>query len=180
MTRGPKATTPTELQELMSAEPKLSQTELAVLLGVSRQRVNQIITKHKMQKPPRSFALMKGGGSPKRPASRWQTSVICLPINQTVAGTIAEMIAAVDLMTRGWDVFFPLVRTTKCDLLATSRDGMKVIRIEVRAATRVGERIAFNKKEKAVCDHFALVVAGEPVIYEPTLGTAASSDLTPP
>ena len=82
---------------------------------------------------------------------------------------MAELIVAADLLARGWYPFFPIVRSTKIDLLVSSRDGKRVLRIEVRSGLRRGDRVVFSKKDNAECDHYGIVVAGEPVTYQPEL-----------
>lgn len=78
-------------------------------------------------------------------------------------------------MARGWSVFYPLVRTTRMDLIAVSENGERVRRIEVRCAKRSGSTVKFNTKHNAVCDNFAVVITGEPVIYDPDIGGGRGS-----
>lgn len=110
------------------------------------------------------------------PASRILTSVQAAPLNHTVAGTIAELIVAADLTARGWDVFWPFVRNTRFDILACHPHGEIVRRIEVRAGQRRKGVVTFNRKNGALFDHYAIVVAGEPVIYRPELPSAINTD----
>lgn len=156
---------------LLKADPSLTQSELARRVGVTKQRVSQLVKKVGLQagvyEKPRDLNGERIPAGP--PRIMVQTSVDTGPVNATVAGTIAELVVAADLLARGWQVFFPMVRTTKCDLLATDKTGERVIRVEVRSGRRVGESITFLKKDKAVCDHYAIVVPREPVTYKPEL-----------
>lgn len=155
---------------LLKADPSLTQSELARRVGVSKQRVSQILYSAGLQAGSYQFPRDANGRritSP--PRIMVETGMDIDPVNATVAGTIAELVVAADLLARGWQVFFPMVRTTKCDLLATDKTGERVIRVEVRSGRRVGESITFLRKDKAVCDHYAIVLPREPVTYKPEL-----------
>lgn len=161
-TRKGEGVTLSRIRQLLEADPTLTAAQIAEEVGISKSRVYQIATRARL-----GIARAPRPVSP--PQSRLQPLVAGGSINHTVAGTISELLAAADLMARGWHVFFPLVRNTKIDLIASSRDGERLIRVEVRSGKRVGERAQYLKKDGAACDHYAIVMVGEPVEYDPPL-----------
>lgn len=155
--------------ERMRKEPLTSVRELVALTGVSRQRVHQLLRKEGLV-PATPREMWAAGRLVARPAvSRMPTAGPTVYITHSAAGTVSELMVAADLTTRGWGVFFPLVRTTKCDLIALSADGTQARRIEVRSGKRTGGGLAYNAKPTDTCDHYAIVLPGEPVIFKPPL-----------
>lgn len=139
-------------------------TEIAEKLGISRQRVYKIASRDRI-----IFALrsrMASSGAQVR-APMMATGIIAS--GTVIAGTIAELLVAADLLTKGWNVYAPLVRNKGHDLIVYC--GGKVLTIEVRSAYRsqngklVGNRM--DRKDKS--SHFAFVITGEPIVYEPEL-----------
>ncbi len=157
------------VEGMLADNPRMTALDLAESVGVSGATVYKILNAKGLKPgkaPPRPYTPREA----KAPGSRMVTAVPSGPINHTTCGTIAELIAATDMLARGWQVFFPLVRTTKCDLLATDPKGVKVVRIEVRAGKRdKAGKLVFAQKAGAACDHYAVVLVGEPVIYKPEL-----------
>jgi hypothetical protein len=158
-----KQTTRERVRQLVKDEPTLNLSDIARRVGVSRERVRQLVESEGLAPP-----LGVVGYKPRSPASRVITGGVPTPINHTVAGTIAELLVAADLSARGLIVFFPLVRTAACDLMTLDRSG-HVERIEVRCGHRSGKRVVFNQKDKSKSDRRAVVITGEPVIYEPPM-----------
>jgi hypothetical protein len=89
----------------------------------------------------------------------------------SAVGSVSELLVAADLTARGWSVFFPLFRA-RCDLIACSWDAGIVRRFEVRSGKRRNGTAGFQKTSNDVCDHYAIVISGEPIIYEPELEAA--------
>jgi hypothetical protein len=90
------------------------------------------------------------------------------PVNHHVVGSISELLAAVDLMARGWKVYRPLAISRGHDLIGEKNGILKTF--EVRSANRNKEGgIRFTIKEACTSDHYALVITGEPVQYRPEL-----------
>jgi hypothetical protein len=150
------------------AERPMTISALVQEVGISRQRVHQIVTQEGLKVSKYSNPLKRRPAAPP-PQPRIKVGVSVGQVNHTVAGTIAEMLAAADLMARGWNVFFPLVRTTRCDLIAVSADGQRVRRIEVRSGRRSNGSVRYLKKEQASCDHYAVVIPDEPIAYDPPI-----------
>jgi hypothetical protein len=141
--------------------------DIARETGVSRQRIHQIAKRA-------GITLLRWTPRLRNPAPsptpRVVTGGICGPINQTIAGTIAEMLVAADLLARGWQVFLPAVRLNiGHDLVATR--GSEVMTIEVRSATRRKTTGVIMRPTKANCPstHYAWVLTGEPVVYSPDI-----------
>lgn len=138
---------------------------IAERLGLSRQRVYQICEQNEIALPRYHRRYERRTGAPK---SRVTTGGVQHAINHTVAGTIAELLAAADLMARGWVVFVPVVKSKGHDLIAC-RDG-EIATFEVRSAYRnAAGKLIFNKKADCASKYYALVITGEPVTYEPQL-----------
>lgn len=89
-------------------------------------------------------------------------------------GAIHEMVAATDLMRRGYHVFRALSPSCPCDLLAY-KDGTKPIRVEVRTATRRPDGTMYYlqpKKDEGQQDVFAFVAHDGEIRYIPGLSEA--------
>ena len=151
-------------------QPELTMSDIARVLDISRERVRQIVAGEGLtvrrghkgigERTPRP---------PGPPMSRVQTGGVAVPISHTVAGTIGELMAAADLTARGFVVFFPLVRTAQCDLVALDREG-NVQRIEVRCGHRGQKgRVVYSQKDRSRTDRYAIVITGEPIVYDPPL-----------
>ena len=91
-------------------------------------------------------------------------------------GAVSEMVAACDLMERGYEVFRALSPACSCDLIALGPDG--ALRIEVRTGRRntVTGQLMFarndgrgtTKRSDGDLDHYA-IVASTQVAYDPPL-----------
>jgi hypothetical protein len=165
------------IRALVEADPDTPTADLARAVGVSKQRVHQILKKEGLWRPWRSKPRVTPESilAAKVPKKIWPAikpdGCPQITVTSHVAGTIAELLVACDLMARGWQVFFPMVRVaTKCDLIALDKSGERQIRIEVRSSKRDSKGTIVPKlKPQDVCDHHAYVIAGEPVLYKPPL-----------
>lgn len=94
----------------------------------------------------------------------------CDDSSQSTVGAIAELVASVDLMNRGFNVYRAVSPNSPCDLIATHR--ALTVRIEVKATVvRHGKIVsrAPNKRAKGCIDSVALVLRDGQVIYRPPL-----------
>lgn len=162
-------TTREKVRELFAAEPNLNLSDIAERIGVSRERVRQIAAGENLGIPRGVQGYRRRGRKAGPPASRVITGGVPCKVNSTVAGTIGELLVAADLSARGYIVFFPLVRSAICDLVALHPRVKAALRIEVRCGHRSGERIVYSTKSNSPAEHHAVVVTGEPVIYKPEL-----------
>jgi hypothetical protein len=82
------------------------------------------------------------------------------------------MLAAADLMARGFAVYYPMARQKGYDLVAVDKKG-RMLSIEVRSGrlTESGKP-SFMKKVDSNAKHHAIVMTGHPVVYEPELPTS--------
>lgn len=139
-------------------------------LGISRARVYKIAADNSIAMP-RVLAPLRAPQPPqvpRPPVARVITGGIVQPINASTAGCIAELLAAADLMARGWQVFLPILHSKGHDIIAVRADAM--VTIEVRSAYRnAGGTLIFQKQPDDKSDHYALVVTGEPVSYRPEI-----------
>lgn len=157
-------TTIERLREL--AEAGLPAGGIAKELGISRQRVYQIVKKHGISVASyhqTAYRFEKGS-----PRPRLLTGGVPVKISHSAAGMVSELLAAADLMARGWHVFMPVNKSRGHDLVAAKGDAL--ITIEVRSAHRnASNQLRYSRKAECKSQYHALVVTGEPVQYEPAL-----------
>jgi hypothetical protein len=141
-------------------------SEIAKESGISRQRVYQLAARHKINLTKYDFAA-RTAFSP--PVPRITTGGVQAKVSCSIAGTIAELLVAADLMARGWAVYMPIMFSRGYDIIA-AKDGA-LATIEVRSAHRkIGDGgLSYNKKIDSDSAYHALVITGEPVCYRPEL-----------
>lgn len=73
---------------------------------------------------------------------------------------MSELIAAADLMIKGWEVYRALSPNSRCDLIAMSRDGKERLDIEVRTGyqSRATLKVCFSATDKDKDKMFAVVI----------------------
>lgn len=147
----------------------LTARQIAVKIGRSRQRVYQLAREHRISLPQATFgAVQETEPARAPPQARARTGGIDVPLSHSVVGSISELLAAVDLMARGFEVYIPIRRSRGHDIIADING--KLASFEVRSAYRnLSKGLSFNRKSNDKSDYYALVVAGEPVIYKPDL-----------
>lgn len=146
-----------------------TQSEISRLIGRTRQRVSQIISSMEIPDPPRRSFRKKH----RPPRSQVLGEIAPGRISTGSAGTATELLVAADLAARGWHVFLPVIRTTRCDIVVVSPDGRRVLRIEVRPGKRLPSGvITFARKRDPEHDHYAVALQGEPILYEPEIPEA--------
>lgn len=153
--------------DAVTKNPAMTAKELATSHSCSKQYVHNVLSGAglKCATPVREWTPR---GEPRRVVPRLDIPGNTTVVSTSVAGSIGELMAATDLMARGWKVFFPLFRAHS-DLVAQSPDGKVLKRIEVRSARFKGGRLVFNHKAGDQCEHYALIIPGEPVLYRPPL-----------
>lgn len=145
-------------------ESGASASEVAEELGISRQRVYQICASSGVS--PKHKWVRNKPARPPRP--RLLTGGVTIPVSQSAVGCISELLAAADLMARGWSVFMPVISSKGHDLIACKDD--RIITVEVRSAYRnAAGQLKYNRKADCKSMFYALVVTGEAVSYEPQL-----------
>jgi PD-(D/E)XK endonuclease len=133
----------------------VSMADAAKAFGVSRQRIHQIIKRHKLK---HTLYIRQ----PESAKPRLLTNG--LRLGTMAAGKVSEMMVAADLLARGWQVFFPIYQSIHgYDLIAVKAD--RIIKVEVKSAYRNQSKIQYAKKRHPI-DYYALVLFGEPVQYE--------------
>lgn len=136
--------------ELLREDPHIGAAEAGRALDITRQRAHQLLEelRPEVEASPDKFQRIA------------QTASL---LNSAVL-----LEAAADLASRGWQIFVPIAHSSQtCDLVAVSKDGKKVERIEVRVAKRRLGEVQFTEPHGGVFDRLALVIAGEPVLYRP-------------
>jgi hypothetical protein len=163
-------TTRERIIALVKEEPHLNQTEIAEHVGVKRQRVSQIIADEGLSVPraKRGVASRKLAAEDSRAPSS-----DAVPAHLAAAGRmVGVLVAAADMMVRGFTVFLPVTQTAACDFLAMDSRG-QIERVSVRKARRAGEEIRDDDPIRGGTDRRALILTDEPVRYEPVLGRSA-------
>src|SRR5215831_13192242 len=125
-------TTRQKIVELVKSDTdnKLTASDIARELGVSPQRVSQILQEEGLRVPRYAITRhsLSGVTNYERgpPMPRIITAVPFGRVTNAATGTVSELIAAADLLARGWNVFFPMVRVSKHDLIITDPTGKRV------------------------------------------------------
>lgn len=166
--RGPKSTIESRIEEVLEKLPHATTGDVASALGVSRQRVHQAAQKYGIRLRGTRRASDPTRRKPGPPKPTAITGGVQPQLTHTVCGTISELLAAADLMTRGYRVYMPIARQRCHDLIAVSPEG-KLVTIEVRSGRRcpVGNGHTYPSNRTVKSDVTAVVLVGEPVIYEP-------------
>lgn len=171
-----KKTTKELVREWRSRDPNALATEMARELGVSHQRVCQILralglpTRTSRVSPLSGRKLGRRKSPPRIPVEGIGT------VDHLTAGLIGELLVAADLAARGYVVFAPLQRHLgSADLVAVPKAGARAITFEVRCGRRRADgSVAYRKDRHDRCDHYAAVASGAPVVYEPPLPPPAT------
>jgi len=153
-----ESSTAGRIRAAAAENPGMGASDIAAALGISRQRVYQVCITDGI-KLPRS---VRRGPVPR---------IACdaaVSVSHTVAGAIAEAVVVADLLARGCKPYTPVVRQRSHDIIAVTSSGA-VVTIEVRSAKRDAGVLPTPRARKDKSQHYALVVAGEPVIYRPPL-----------
>lgn len=141
--------------------------DLAAKFGLSRQRVYQIAAREGLK-------LLVPVGRPwargkRKQQSRIETAGLTSDLNPGTSGRICELLVAANLMAMGWKIYFPLNGHGDHDLVAWKK-GRGLKSFEVRAARRVNPTtVRFSRDRIMRSDHYAIVIKGEPVMYEPLI-----------
>lgn len=153
--------------QVVELNKHLTAREIGARLGISRQRVYQILSEETddylalNRKHIRDRKMSRNLARSLAPEVAW--------VNRQTRGAISELLVAIDLLAIGWKPYIPLFRNHGHDIIAL-KDG-EIITIEVRSGRRLKDGTIQTNKEKAAhpADHFAFVLPDEPVVYEPPL-----------
>ena len=149
------------------AKAGVSSAEIAKVVGVSRQRVYQVLKRSGVE-PARPYGFHAGSGTRLAPRSRVITGGVEATLSTNIAGTICELLVAADLAARGWAVYLPLLRSKYHDLIAL-KDG-RIATFEVRSGRRYPNgTLSYATDKTRRSDYYAVAVRGEPIVFEPSL-----------
>jgi hypothetical protein len=145
--------------------------EIARRLGISRQRVHQIAASRGIQIQKIWTTPYYKIPSDKRnsPAPRLLTGGVLLTESQSAVGCVSELLAAADLVARGWHVYLPILRQRGHDIIAYSGEHVALIEVRSGRRTKFGNVTYLRKPNGNKPSYFAIVITGEPVCYEPDL-----------
>lgn len=163
-------TTAEKIKALVEANPAITASEAAAELGLSRQRIYAAC---------RSAGIKLRRAYPVNHRDRKQTPIprvitggVETYISHTVCGAISEMLTVADLMARGYKPYTPIVRQRSHDIIAVSPSG-QIVTVEVRSgkSRADGNGYTFCQKtpKEMVSQHYAIVITGRPVEYQPGL-----------
>ncbi len=155
-------TTRERLAGLLAEDPEISAPDAAEILGVSRQRVHQILKSLGVKRGPIRRRIQR------TPRPKVLTGGVRVGLTATMKGTVGELLVAADLLQRGYQVFTPITRhTASVDLVILDIGGTSVERIEVKTAKRREGRLIYTAPAHERYDRLAIVATGEEVIYKP-------------
>jgi hypothetical protein len=159
-------TTHAKIIEAFGTKPDITLADISALVGVSRSRVQQILSRHGLKTlGTRAYRFRNTSKRPDTITYRYG-----LPLAPNVSGKLSEIYVYVDLIRRGYEVYPSLCHTASCDIVAI-KDG-KIIKIEVRSARRrKNGNIEFMRpRQIARFDVLALVLNTGEVEYRSTTG----------
>lgn len=172
-----------ELLSIQDPEKRPSAAHVARMLGITRARVGQIMKEEGLESG-RAGALNASPRSVPRRRNGERTGGISMDVQKHRLGYASEMLVAADLISRGYHVFVSIAPGAIYDILAVRRRDAHIATIEVRTARRSdngsiiqGRQLrqmpgGGSRNASSKIDHFALVLAGEPIVYEPDMPPA--------
>lgn len=154
---------------------ELTPREIGEQLGISRQRVYQILDDEGIDYKP----FNQQHRLDRRISRNLSRSLgpAFAHVDRNTRGGISELLVAADLMALGWKPYVPLFRNHGHDIIAAK--SASLITIEVRSALRRkdGSIAASEYTPGRRANHFAFVLRDEPVIYKPALPLDADNGM---
>ena len=148
-----------QIVRILQSLTDISAAELGRRVGVSRERVRQILK-------DLGYPTARGKGRPH--------GAVLLPgSDNTQARRLTKATAtkevAEDLLGRGYAIFAPLRTTKTCDLIAVDDQGnvSLILCVPNAPGKRTSRHRGVQNRHAEV--HHALVIAGQPVSYDPPL-----------
>lgn len=155
------------LRALIRKRPNLTIAEALTELGVSRQRLHVLLREEgiTLQRSARSD-IPRSDVSPFKDLP----SGVADGLPPYAVNGIKEMIVAVDLLRKGYDVYRSLTAGGLCDLVVVDRTNGKCTRLEVKSASvwRTG-RVSHSPTGRNSFDALALVFKDGSVEYRPPI-----------
>lgn len=167
-----------QVVEIIRSGERITISEIAARCGVSRQRIHRILRQEGLRAP------VDGRLHPRRPSSP-DSSQMAPPVvtggipesvSKTAGGQISELLAAADLLARGYRPFRPVVGNSLFDIVAINPRTGAILTIEVKSGRKIDGRLVFQRNScvkvrhcESEPDHYAVVCKGEPVEYVPPL-----------
>ncbi len=129
--------------------------------NIPAERIRRRITTCSPQCKAELFKKRHLEANHNRPAYDFENSVV---------GTISELVVCLDLMKRGYSVFRPMNGCESCDIIALK--GGKMIRVEVTTGVRcIGGTLTHKKKRPPgeVFDILGVVERNDTITYSPKI-----------
>lgn len=163
-----------EVLRLRTADPQITATMMAEELGVSREAIRQTLVK--LGLPTRtgktySWRRRLGPRTPRVPAPAAGFTENC---SKPMRGAWAELLVAVDLIGRGYEIFTAAYGSSSCDMVALR--GGKTLRVEVKLGQWNGSKhtASIDTGRRKSFDLLAIVARdGKEIRYLPELAAEA-------
>lgn len=152
-----------KLRKLISRNPKITAREAAEKLGVSRQRLYQILKTEGIVLARPTTILSRPVEKVKEKFSKHEG----LP--PYVVGEMNELLVAIDLLKLGYDVYRSITGRGLCDLVAVHRVHGNAVRIEVKTAYNVKGKVLASRGAQNKFDVLARVFWNGEIQYDPPL-----------
>ena len=152
-----------KLKKLISKNQNITAREAAEKLGLSRQRLYQILKTEGIVLARPTTILSRPVDKVKAKFSQHEG----LP--PYVVGEMNELLVAIDILKRGHDVYRSITGRGLCDLVAVHRTSGVAIRVEVKTAYNVKGRVLASKGNQNKFDIMARVFWDGEIHYDPPL-----------
>ena len=152
-----------KLKKLLVKRPDISAREAAEKLGISRQRLYQILKTE-------GIVLARPTTILARPVEKLKSKFGSHPgLPPYVVGEMNELLVAIDLLKLGYDVYRSVTGRGLCDLVAISRETGVATRVEVKTAYNVKGRVQSSNGAQNKFDVMARVFWNGEITYDPPL-----------
>jgi hypothetical protein len=147
-----------QIIRILESLTDISAAELGRRVGVSRERVRQILK-------DLGYPTARGKGRPYGPAMPAQTA---FPAGRRLGKPVAIKIVAEDLLRKGYAIFAPVKVTQACDLVAVGHQGTVTL-ITICLPGKRATKTRLSGPVRALSRCCAWVTTGTPIRYEPPL-----------
>lgn len=173
-----------KIKEVLESGAQVTNSDIARLCGCTRSRVQQVMNSRGWKAPldGRKAAVKKAMGR-EGMIPPVVTGGIPENVGLCAGAQITELLVTADLMARGYRVFTPVSRVSVYDLIAVDPKTGNVKKIEVKTGKRSESGKPYYQRNKShksrnapatdghssAPDHYAVIIRGEPAIYDPPL-----------
>lgn len=155
------ATTAEQIKTLRNKDPKMSAAQIAGELGISRERVRQLLLQLGL---PTDTRIDRRKTKHRNYAARFG-----IELSSHTIGCISEMLVCADLLQKGWHVYRSISPHAPDDLVA--RREKKTVAVEVRSGrqNRAGVISCAKPIREKTWDVLAVVLPSGEIHYQPEI-----------